>query len=189
VVAHAACQFWTYRYPTGQSYLQSAAELRTELAETLDSLDPQRNNPALHNVVLIGHSMGGLIAKLQVTSSGEHLWDTISDQPIEQVAEDPRRRAELARAVYFVLQIRVRRVVFIATPHAGSKWTQRPAGRWGSWLVKFPQELQASFDTWIAKNNGKLKSAPARIPTSIDHLKPGNSVCWKQPDRCRFRRA
>jgi len=169
-------QFWTYRYPTGQSYLQSAAGLRSELADTLDRLDPQRHDPVLHQVVLVGHSMGGLIAKLQVTSSRDLIWKTISDQSIQQVVDDPAMRADLSKAVYFVPQIRVSRVIFIATPHAGSDLTQHPVGRWGSWLVRFPQELQTGFDDWIAAKGDQLKSAPSRIPTSIDHLDPESTV-------------
>ena len=59
-------QLWVFSYPTGQGFLQSAAALRTQLRAAVLNLDPQQSDPALAKIVLVGHSMGGLVARYYV---------------------------------------------------------------------------------------------------------------------------
>src|SRR5690606_27678606 len=54
-------QFWFFLYPTGQPFWLAAAQLREELDTALNELDPHGVNPALRHLVLVGHSMGGLV--------------------------------------------------------------------------------------------------------------------------------
>jgi triacylglycerol esterase/lipase EstA (alpha/beta hydrolase family) len=67
------CQIWTFQYPTGQPFLQSGADLRGHSAFRASSI--HCISTAQQYTVLIGHSMGGLVSKLQVTHSGTLLWD------------------------------------------------------------------------------------------------------------------
>jgi hypothetical protein len=55
-------QFWFYLYPTGQPFWISARQMREDLAEAQQDLDPERRTPALDQMVLVGHSMGGLVS-------------------------------------------------------------------------------------------------------------------------------
>lgn len=71
-------QFWAYEYPTEQPFLASAANLRSQLKLLQQSLNPGQTDTALSQMVLVGHSMGGLIAKLQITQSQDLLWRTVS---------------------------------------------------------------------------------------------------------------
>ena len=68
-------------------------------------------------MVLVGHSMGGLLSKLQVTSSGQRIWNEFSTAPIERLKIEPEVRRKLMRAMFFEPSPSVRRVVFIGTPH------------------------------------------------------------------------
>jgi pimeloyl-ACP methyl ester carboxylesterase len=169
-------QFWTYTYPTGTSYLLAAAQLRSELAATRRHLDPEQRDPALREIVLVGHSMGGMIAKLQVARSGNELWDTVSDRPIGEIMVDPDDRSRLAHVVFFEPQPYVKRVVFIATPHLGSRWTERPLAHLARSFVQFPHEMNESYRQWLWENKSALPGAPPNIPTSIDHLAPDSPV-------------
>ena len=36
-------------------------------------------------MVIVGHSQGGLLAKLTVVDSGTLFWDNLSDEPFDQV--------------------------------------------------------------------------------------------------------
>ena len=56
----------------------------------------ERAHEALRRMVLIGHSMGGLVSKLQVVSSGNKLWNSIANQPFDQIVTDPWTRARIA---------------------------------------------------------------------------------------------
>ena len=72
-------QFWNFLYRTDRSYLASANDLRASLNDALDRLDRKRANPRLANIVLIGHGMGGLLSKLQVAHSDQHVWNAVSE--------------------------------------------------------------------------------------------------------------
>jgi pimeloyl-ACP methyl ester carboxylesterase len=58
-------QFWFFSYPSGYPYPYSAALFRREL----DGV--KRAFPNHKRVVLIGHSMGGMICRLMITDAGD----------------------------------------------------------------------------------------------------------------------
>ncbi len=85
-------QWWGYHYATGEVFLKSAAVLRSQLAQIRQTYDPERRDPALSQIVLIGHSMGGLVAKLQVTHSGDHLWRSVAKGPFTDLRLPKREK-------------------------------------------------------------------------------------------------
>ena len=172
----ARYQFWIFRYSTGHSYLKAAAELRQELYATLQRLDPTQSDAAFDNTVLIGHSMGGLIAKLQIASSGSILWDAVSTVPITDFPMDDVSRIDVEAAMVFEPVPFVRDVVFIATPHNGSSWAKRPIAKAVRKLIAFPDVLQADYSRLIHDGEGFLKEPSTKLPTSVEHLSPDNSV-------------
>ena len=92
-------QFWFYLYPTGQPFWISAAQLRDTLAEVRQTLDPQLQNPTLDQMVLVGHSMGGLVSRMQTVDSGDEFWRLLTDKPFEELQATPEERARLAKSV------------------------------------------------------------------------------------------
>jgi pimeloyl-ACP methyl ester carboxylesterase len=170
-------QVWAFRYATGRSFLASAALLRRDLRIALTRVDPAGTDTALRQMVLVGHSMGGLVAKLQVTESGDELWRAVANVPLDQVVTDPRTRMELAEVFFFSPQPFVRRVLFLATPHDGSSWANRPVGRLGALLVEPQAEAVVEHQQLIADNPGVFSSeAQRRIPTSFDLLRPNSNL-------------
>src|SRR5262249_19496829 len=135
-------QIWTFEYPTGQPFVTSAARLRQYLAMAGHHLDPLGNDRQLSNMVLVGHSMGGLIAKMQVAHSGSQLWAAIANRPLEEVNARLETKELLHAAFFFEPSPHVSRVVFIGTPHRGSVFARRPIGRIGSLLVSPPPDRQ-----------------------------------------------
>ena len=113
-------QFWLFTYNTSNPILLSASELREALRQTIAEIDPANQDPALRNLVLVGHSQGGLLARLMVTDSGTRFWDAAVNVPLEQLEMTPATRALLEKTMFFAPLPGVTRVVFIATPHRGS---------------------------------------------------------------------
>ena len=170
-------QFWYFRYPTGGDLLKSAAALREELPHLRETVDPQHRDPALEQVVLVGHSMGGLVARLQVTYSYDILWRHVARQPLDAVRTTPDMRDQLQRSFFFDPSRLVKRVVFIATPHRGSNMAERLFGRAASQFVHYPPEQEAAYRRLTDCNRDIFSEYLQKgQPTTIDLLEPDNPL-------------
>lgn len=173
----ARYQFWFFRYDTGDPFLSSAALLRRQLVALRQTYDPMRADPNLSQMVLIGHSMGGLISKMQVTYSGDIIWNSAAVQPFNTIVTDPDTRARLAASFFFAPSPDIRRVVYIATPHRGSSDATRCIGRISSALVEERPDWVARHAQLVRDNPCAFRDELRRgIPTSIDLLEPQSCI-------------
>ncbi len=109
-------------YPSNLPIPASAARLRQLLSHARKTLDPGHHNPGFDRLVLVGHSMGGLVCRMQVTDSGSDYWDAFFSVPPEKLvgAIDPKTMSMVRRSMFFKRQKNVAAVIFICTPHQGS---------------------------------------------------------------------
>ncbi|OAI42711.1 hypothetical protein AYO41_00830 [Verrucomicrobia bacterium SCGC AG-212-E04] len=114
-------QLWYFIYPTGLAVPVSANLLRTDLVRTRREFDPNGDDPGMNNMVLIGHSMGGIISHMQVVDSGEDFRKAYFTKPIEQLNVTEEYRARLKAGLYFEHLPWIKRSVYVATPHRGAK--------------------------------------------------------------------
>ncbi|MEX0613484.1 MAG: alpha/beta fold hydrolase, partial [Pirellulales bacterium] len=170
-------QFWFYLYPTGQPFWLSATQMREHLALMRRELDSARHWPALDQMVLVGHSMGGLVAKLQTVESEGAFWRTMSERPFAELNADPDEVRSLASMFYFRPNPSVRRVVTLGTPHRGSEFSNE-ATRWlGNKLIKLPNKMLKGRNELLARNRNYFRSdAPLDVKTSIDSLSPDSPM-------------
>jgi pimeloyl-ACP methyl ester carboxylesterase len=170
-------QFWTFGYSTGDPLPYTATLLRHDLDEVRRKFDPDRSDVAFDRMVLVGHSMGGLLTKMMVQESGTRLWQLASDRPAEDLAGDPADCELFRSALIFKPRPEVRRVVFIATPHRGSHVDRGGLERLGTRLVRLPDPLRASHQRLIARNGPDFFTERLRkgLPTSVDELE------WRSP--------
>lgn len=136
-------QFWFYLYPTGLPVWKSAAVLRTEMDRFHRTLDPDNRNPNQDRMVMVGHSMGGLITSLMIREGGEKLWRQFSDIPPEQLKVSPEAKKQILEFAYFTPREDIDRVLFVATPHRGSNLALNPVANFGASLIKLPFGLVA----------------------------------------------
>jgi len=170
-------QIWGFEYPTGESFLTSAAMLRRQLVELRCQIDPGKIDEALMNTVLVGHSMGGLISKMQITESRDVVWNSISTKNFEEIDFEPGLREQFADAVFFEPSPMVSRVVYIGTPHQGSELARRTIGRLASLLVREPPSVRIAHQELIQDNpNAFSREFSRRVPTSIDLLDPNSPL-------------
>ena len=162
-------QFWTYLYPTGQPFWFSAVQLRDELETLHRRLDPGYDNPFMNQMVLVGHSMGGLVSRLQTIDSKDDYWRIISDKPFEDLNATPEVHAKLAKALFFSPNPSVRRVVTIGTPHRGSEFANDYT-RWiGRKLITLPKMIMATTNSVVRDNPGFFKDTDLiTTTTSVD---------------------
>lgn len=166
-------QLWGFRYPTVDPFLDSAAALREQLQHAVATLDPVGTDPALRQIVLVGHSMGGLISKLQVTSSGWTIWSRFANKPPDAIVADERLKARLRRNFFFDPSPFVRRVIFIGTPHGGSSLASQGIGRLASSYVEPSPESQSRHRMLLQYNPSTFApEMSGSFPNSVDLLQP-----------------
>ena len=109
-------------YPSELPVPVSAARLRELLKRSRDVLDPGHHDAGFDRMVLVGHSMGGLLARLQVTDSGTDFWHSFFTATPREVARqvDVKTQRVMRKALFFQRLPNVKLVVFICTPQRGS---------------------------------------------------------------------
>jgi hypothetical protein len=168
---HENFQFWFYQYNTGNPIGYSAGQLRQALTEAVQDLDPERRDPALRRMVVVGHSQGGLLAKLTVVNSGTALWNLVSRVPIDELDLEPQTREIFERSLFVEPLPFVRRVIFIATPHRGSFVANRRLARLASSLVSLPLELMEAGVAFLDPDDDRmLLRSLDDLPSSIDNM-------------------
>jgi pimeloyl-ACP methyl ester carboxylesterase len=172
-------QFWFYQYNSSNLVTLSAAELRETLIEKVAQLDPQRKDPALQKMVVIGHSQGGLLTKMTVVDPGENLWNAVSDQSFDEIALEPEMRDFAQRLLLYKPLPFVKRVVFISTPHRGSYLTKDWVRALVRKVVNLPVNMVVNSQELLNTLNTKLNlpsSLKGNIPTSIDGMSEENPL-------------
>jgi pimeloyl-ACP methyl ester carboxylesterase len=168
-------EFWFFSYDTGNPIAYSAARLRQALRAAVERFDPDGKDPAMHRMVLLGHSQGGLLVKMMAVDTGAKLWDNISSVPLEQLKLSDKSR-ELLRESLFVEPLPfVRRVIFLCTPHRGSYQAGGRIVHWITRFMKLPGDVLDVGKDALQGNADKLKiAANTQMPTSIDNMTPTN---------------
>jgi pimeloyl-ACP methyl ester carboxylesterase len=168
-------QFWYFMYNTGNPIPLSAANLREALIEARHDIDPEGKDAALDNMVVLGHSQGGLLTRLAVSSSeGDTLWKRFTGKPHAEAGEmGDSSRTLLERSLIFEPVPSVRRVIFIATPHRGSFLAANPLSNLTRRLIALPATvLKATAD--VATLNPGRAATKFVAPTAIDNMRPGS---------------
>jgi pimeloyl-ACP methyl ester carboxylesterase len=170
-------QFWFYHYPTGQPFWMSATQLRADLAELRHTLDRDRRYPALDQMVVVGHSMGGLVSRMQTLESGQEFWRILSDRPFEEVKGKPEDVQNLSQAMFFQPNPSIRRVITIGTPHRGSSYANDTTRWLGRQLIKLPTMMVSTGQSLVKENPGVFRTTELLTTnTSIDSLSPDSPV-------------
>ena len=167
-------QFWLFMYDTSNPILLSAKRLRDALTSVLAEVDPEGHDPALREMVLIGHSQGGLLTRLMVTDSGSRFWDNVSTEPLAVMKMTPEARDLLQTSMFFEPLPFVNRVVFICTPHQGSYRVTGMVLNLVRRLVTLPKTLAKDVADIAQQNPDSVSMKKlGDIPTAVDNMRPG----------------
>jgi pimeloyl-ACP methyl ester carboxylesterase len=158
-------QFWVFAYPTGNPVLYSALRLREELAK-VDKLYPNHKD-----YLLVGHSMGGLLSQAQVTNVTRADWEKTLGEVGMQLFATLKPADLVAKATTFKANSRIKRVVFICTPHRGSKMASGGIGGLAIQLISLPADLATTMKSEIPEETLR-KINNGRLPNSVSNLKP-----------------
>lgn len=169
-------QFWFYLYPTGQPLTFAAAGLRERLKELRMKCDPQGQNPKLDQMVVVGHSMGGLMSYLLTIDSKDNLWNALSRIPVSEFTTDHDTHREIQRVFFFESDESIDRIITIASPFNGSGYANRFT-RWlsGS-LVSLPNTTSQLSELIYKRNNRSFWDRMFAPRTSVDSLNKNSAI-------------
>ncbi len=152
-------QVWHAVYPTGVPYLHAAADFRDAWLEMRRTLDPEGRHLASHHRVIVAHSKGGLLTKTLVADSGTRLWDAAFTAPPGALSASEADLAEMRRFLFFEHDPSVRRAVFIATPHRGSRLADNPLARMVASWIALPFDDAGPFERVLDQNPDHLTTS------------------------------
>jgi len=164
-------QFWVFAYPTGNPILYSALRLREELAK-VDRLYPNHKP-----YVVVGHSMGGMLTHAQVTTVTEAMWekDPKLGPVVKSIFAKNSNDSLVVRSMTYHANPRIKRVVFVCTPHRGSDIATNSIGKIGISLIALPFHVARTMtDALTGQEIAQLTGSAKRLPNSVSGLKPTN---------------
>lgn len=161
-------QFWFFTYPSGYPFPYSAALLRHDLDE-FDKAFPDHKP-----IVIVGHSMGGLLTRLMLTdSSADDMWHYLFNQSPAETPLSQEDRELLASVLIFQHRADIQRAIFLSTPHRGSIMASNWIGKIATRLIHLPANLvEAGREMTTAASETKGGFHLRRMPNSIDTLSP-----------------
>jgi pimeloyl-ACP methyl ester carboxylesterase len=155
-------EYWFFFYETENPIPYSAMRLREALEQAVHRLDPDGKDPALRQMVVIGHSQGGLLTKMTAIDSGSQLWDAFSRKPIESLNVSSETRQLLQRAMFVKPLPFVTRVIFISTPHRGAYAAGWRIAQWVARFARLPLTLASATTDLLKGNPDAIRLDPER---------------------------
>lgn len=152
----AAYQPWYFLYPTAMGVQQTSARLRESLQQAREHFDPDHNDPGMRRMVLVGHSMGGLLSRMQAIEPGDKLWKSMFTKPPHELNVSAKLRERLVSELEFKPQPGIGRLVFICTPHHGSNLASRNIVRRLASLIRLPFDTLLMTEQLLTGNTDAL---------------------------------
>jgi pimeloyl-ACP methyl ester carboxylesterase len=171
-------QFWYFLYNSSAPILASAADLRDALRDKVAQLDPAGQDSALREMVVVGHSQGGLLTKFTAVDTGDRLVRTLTGKDLDSLGLPEEQKAKASRLLMVEPVPAVKRVVFIATPHRGSILSKNLVRTLVKKVVTLPARIiQTTFSLHeYLTDDVKRLMGSSKVPTSIDGMSPDNPV-------------
>jgi hypothetical protein len=161
-------QCLVFSYPTGNPPGYSAMRLREEL-QKFQSLHPEAKD-----MVLIGHSMGGILTRMQITDVDRDAWEVIGKDKAGQFFKNVKPGDLIDRCATFQADPHIDRAVFICSPHRGSKMAVGTLGELAIRMISLPVDIATTATKSLGSSVALITGDSSRTPTSIDGLSPNN---------------
>jgi hypothetical protein len=156
----------------------SAADLRDALAAKVALLDPEGKDPALQQMVVIGHSQGGLLTRMSAVDTGDRLVQAATGKSLAELDMSPEQKERVRRLVVLKPLPFVKRQVFISTPHRGSFLTKSWVRGLVRTFVTLPANIVKGSGEVFDYLSGDIKDilGNTRMITSADSMSTKNPI-------------
>jgi len=184
-------QIYFYRYPTGVPVVYSAGRCREQLTLLKKELNRVGNTVHRGRIILMGHSMGGLVTKSQVQHSHDDIWEMAFGGTPEELKMPKAEADKIRPLVEWTPNPDINRVVFVCTPHRGSKIAEGFIGKLGRKLINLPLTILkvplVAFTDLPPSSPVAERLKEKGVPSSIENLSPestyvkvSNKLPWKR---------
>ncbi len=161
-------QCGVFAYPTGNPPLYSALRLREELEQFY------KLHPEAPDAVLVGHSMGGILSRVQVTTVRREHWEIIGKEKASRFFAKVPDGSLIDRATCFEANRHIGRTIFICSPHRGSRMAISSIGDIAMRLISLPTDVVSSVTSTVGDSIALMTGDPNRLPNSVSGLSPSN---------------
>ena len=171
-------QIWLYNYPTGTPWLYSAMRFRQNMGEAANYARSKGPDTNLKKMVILSHSMGGLLTRAAVTDPGDKLYNAHFNKPFAQLDVNSEARELITEGLLYEPLTDPKRVVFMAVPQRGSPMANFRGTNLLSNLIRLPKTLTVGLaDATLQAAKDTVEGDPTaqssvRPPTSITSLSP-----------------
>lgn len=187
-------QFWFFGYPSGLAWTIPASRQRQALKELMQEYNPRGTSREMNNIVMVGHSMGGLITRFNNSTKPWTLMkgvfelspETFEGMTLENWKKgmaplhyDEQTLERLQNNFIFSPPQGVTRIVYMATPHRGSTFADNWIGRLGQRLIALPSDMLEEVTRIATLSRGMFLLNPLQLKdelTSIRQLSPNSSL-------------
>ena len=187
-------QFWFFGYPSGLAWTIPASRQRQALKELMQEYNPRGTSREMNNIVMVGHSMGGLITRFNNSTKPWTLMkgvfelspETFEGMTLENWKKgmaplhyDEQTLERLQNNFIFSPPQGVTRIVYMATPHRGSTFADNWIGRLGQRLIDLPSDMLEEVTRIATLSRGMFLLSPLQLKdelTSIRQLSPNSSL-------------
>ena len=153
-------QVWQIFYSTNMPILESRFQINTIINQGFESID--QKSASAKDAVLIGHSMGGIIARLLVSDQNlsNNAQKMLKNRQFNRFKDDPVFNARLN--IQSVPNFN--RAIFISAPHRGTDY----ADRWFTRAARKVIKLPGAFLGALADSVDEKNLNPKKILKDID---------------------
>ncbi|MGJ8655071.1 MAG: esterase/lipase family protein [Akkermansiaceae bacterium] len=174
-------QIWYYFYPTGTPWIVTSSEFRKSYRNLIQTIDPNHNDSNIRKTIIIGHSMGGLIARVSLSQPKEILHQAYLGDAHPSDIFSASEQAKIHDYFHYSPLTEPAKVIYLATPHRGSKIADGLIGWFAIKIITIPSFiLQQTADVLtlgqLAGNNlpDHTKKLLSTGESSVNQLQPSN---------------
>lgn len=170
-------QIWLYNYPTGTPWLYNAMKFRQNMEDASSYARSKGSDTNLKKMVILSHSMGGLLTRTAVTDPGTTLYDAHFKTPFDRLEVNTHARDLISEGLLYKPYTDPKRIVFMAVPHRGSPMANFRGTALISNLIRLPKTLTIGLLDATAQSlsdtiDGDADTESVRPPTAISSLSP-----------------
>jgi hypothetical protein len=118
--------------------------------------------------------MGGMLTHDQVITVTKAMWEKALGENAKAIFQGEPSNSLIVRATTFRANPRIQRVVFICTPHRGSKMASGGLGKIAISLINLPGQLTSVLKDSLTSAELLKLTGSNRLPNSVWALRPTN---------------